>query len=377
MTAKRSGTEAFTFLDPVTGREVRQLTQSSERSVHGYYDLPPWSPVDGRIAFTSLAPGASEGDVYMMDRDGANITYLAHSRDVSSNDGAMAQWSHDGRRVYFKDEEDGAPRLAWVDVVTGEQGAYPGSLRMICQTAHRNVYHTECHDLPDHVVRDGKEEHGVFLMDLETGSSRRLVTVDDCLALHPRRDEVQNWHLYIKHTKWSPDGQRVMFVFTNANRYETKYGESPWVKDIYVVNADGSGLARVGEFGGHPLWHPAGREILAVTPYPGRRGRSLVMHDVRTGALRLAASCIAGFGHPSFAPDGRRIVVDHVLPGEGSGSLNLVDTATDTVEHLVQTAVRDHTHVGTHLHPVWSQDGREVLYASDASGIAQLCVIDV
>ena len=131
----------------------------------------------------------------MMDRDGANITYLAHSRDVSSNDGAMAQWSHDGRRVYFKDEEDGAPRLAWVDVVTGEQGAYPGSLRMICQTAHRNVYHTECHDLPDHVVRDGKEEHGVFLMDLETGSSRRLVTVDDCLALHPRRDEVQNWHL--------------------------------------------------------------------------------------------------------------------------------------------------------------------------------------
>ena len=373
----RSGKEAFTYRDPVTGREVLQLTNSHQRSVHGYYDLPPWSRRTGQIAFSSMEPGASEGGIYVMERDGSNITYLAHSRAMSANDGAMAQWSADGRRVYFKDREDSIPLIAWVDVERGEGDAIPGDLRMICPTGNLNVYHTQCATMPDEALLRDRDGQGVFVMDLGTGATRMIVSVEECLAIHPRRDEIRNWHLYIKHTKWSPDGQRVMCVFTNANRYETKYGESPWVKDIYVVNADGSGLARVGEFGGHPLWHPEGREILAVTPYPGRRGRSLVMHDVRTGALRLAASCIAGFGHPSFAPDGRRIVVDHVLPGEGYGSLNLVDTATDTVEHLVQTAVRDHTHVGTHLHPVWSQDGREVLYASDASGIAQLCVIDV
>jgi Tol biopolymer transport system component len=57
--------------------------------------------------------------------------------------------------------------------------------------------------------------------------------------------------------------------------------------------------------------------------------------------------------------------------------LNLVDVQTDHVQHLIQARVRDHSHVGTHLHPVWSRDGNQILYASDASGIAQLCVINV
>ena len=70
-------------------------------------------------------------------------------------------------------------------------------------------------------------------------------------------------------------------------------------------------------------------------------------------------------------------MVDYVLSREGYGSLNLVDVETDRVEHLVQVRVVDHSHVGTHLHPVWSQDGKQILYASDASGTAQLCVVNV
>jgi Tol biopolymer transport system component len=86
---------------------------------------------------------------------------------------------------------------------------------------------------------------------------------------------------------------------------------------------------------------------------------------------------MAGTGHPSFSPDGSRIVVDHVLAREGHGSINLVHVDEDRAEHLAQLRVTNHTHTGTHLHPVWSRDGRQVLYASDASGHAQLCVIRV
>ncbi len=168
-----------------------------------------------------------------------------------------------------------------------------------------------------------------------------------------------------------------MFVFTNEIAYSQKYAELPRVKDVYVVNADGSGLQRVGEFGNHPIWHPNGREILANSPFDGRPGNSLVLTDVETSAQRLATDKIAGHGHPSFAPDGWRLVVDHVLGGEGRGSLTLVDVEAGSVEHLVQLRVVDHTHTGTHLHPVWSRDGSQILFASDATGTAQLCVIDV
>ncbi len=374
---RRSGNEAITFTDRVTGRTVRQLTNSEQRSVHGYYDLPPWSRQTGQIAFSSLMPGATEGDIYVMDRDGAGITYLSHSCAMSANGGARAQWSADGERIYFADRKEDTSLIAWVDPDTGQRGEYPGDLRMICPTGNRNVYHTNCSRLPDSALLVNRDQQGVYVMDLDTGESRMIVSVEQCLAIHPRRDEIRNWHLYIKHTKWSADGQRVMFVFTNEIRYAPKFGEQPRVKDICVVNVDGSGLRNIGEFGHHPLWHPNGREILANCAWESRSGLSLVLIDADTAERRLATQAIAGAGHPSFSPDGKYIVIDSVLRGEGYGSLNLVDVQADTVEHALQVRVTNHSHTGTHLHPAWSWDSKQVLFASDATGTAQLCVIDV
>jgi len=375
--ALRSGTEAKAYTDPVTGRKVLQLTNSGQRSVHGYYDLPPWSRQTGQIAFSSLLPGAVEGDIYVMGRDGSDITHLGRSRSMSANGGALVQWSADGERVYFRDREGDTSLIAWVDVDGGRRGAIPGDLRMICPTGNRNVYHTNCANMADSALLVDRDGQGVFIMDLHTGRSEMIVSVEECLALHARRDEIRDWHLYIKHTKWSSDGQRIMFVFTNEIRYAAKYAEEPRVKDICVVNADGTDLRNIGEFGHHPLWHPGGREILANCRWEGRPGLSLVLIDADTGERRLATTAIAGAGHPSFSPDGKYIAVDYVLNREGYGSINLVDVEANRVEHAVQVRVTNHSHTGTHLHPAWSWDSKQLLFASDSSGIAQLCVIDV
>ena len=183
--------------------------------------------------------------------------------------------------------------------------------------------------------------------------------------------------MFVKHTKWSPDGSRIGFVFTNEIHFAKKYGELPRVKDIYVINADGSGLKRVGEFGHHPLWHPNGKEILANSPFKAGVKNSLVLTNVDAGEERLAATCIGGFGHPSFSPDGKWIAVDIVDRETRAARIDLVDVDADTVETLVETTVTDHTHAGTHIHPCWRQDGSQLIYASDASGVAQLMAVDL
>lgn len=369
--------EASTFVDRVTGQAILQLTHSSQRSVHGYYDNPPWCPLTKRIAFSRMDEGADEGDIYIMDHDGGNLTRIAHSYQMTANDGAMAQWSPDGKRVYFRDRDRGQPLIAWVDVDKEERGECPGDLRMLAPTGDRNAFHDNCSFYPDEEVVKRRDEFGLYVQDLDTGRSERLVSVADCWAIHPRRDEIADWHLYIKHSKWSADGARLLFVFTNEIRYADKYAELPRVKDIYVVNADGTGLKRVGEFGNHPIWHPDGRQVLTNSPFEGRPNNSLVLDHVETGTRTLATDRIAGSGHPSYSPDGKYISVDYVLRGEGYGSLNLVDLESDAVRQLNHVRVRDHSHVGTHLHPVWSQDGSQILYASDAGGTAQLCVMDI
>jgi len=369
--------EALTFEDRVTGRSITQLTNGDVRSVHSYYDIPPWSKKDNRIAYTRLEQGGHEGEIWVMDVDGGNPRKLADTHSVSANDGAHAQWTPDCDRICYQDRDGDQSLIAWINPDTGESMRHEGDLRMVSPAGNHNAFHSAPGRMADHEVIEKRAECGVFAQDLDTGEFRMLASVEDCRLIHPRKDEIENWHLYIKHSKWSPDGSRMMFVFTNEIRFANKYVELPRVKDIYVVNSDGTGLKRVGEFGNHPLWHPNGEEILTNSPFEDRPGNSLVLTDVETGEERLATASMGGSGHPSFSPDGSKICVDYVLPGEGQGSLNIVDVASGRVEHIVQTRVTDHSHVGTHLHPVWRQDGKQIMYASDATGTAQLCVVDM
>ncbi len=371
--------EAVRYKDPVTGVPVLQLTSHPElRSVHGYYDLPPWSRTSFDVVFSRLAPLASEGDICVASRTGENLCVVAHSRFMTSNDGAKAQWSADGTRVFYDDrDEDGNLCLSWTYVENGESGSVPGAIRMVCPTGDKGTYFDDYHLQPDEHVRLNYAERGARIIDFATGKSHQVVSIQDCLDIHPRRDEIDGWHLYIKHTKWSPDGQRLMFVFTNEIFYADKYNELPRVKDIYVINADGTGLKRVGEFGHHPLWHPNCHQILANAEFPGRPKLSMVLYDTETGERSLATKALGGMGHPSYSPDGRWIAADYVLAGEGGASLLVVDTLTDTAYDVLHMGVLNHSHTGTHLHPAWSWDGQELLVASDASGRAQLVVVNI
>jgi len=370
--------EVKQFQDSRTGRSILQLTSHTRRSLHGYYDLPPWSTLDGRIAFSRMdSTESNDGDICVMDADGDNLRTLTTSNVMSTNGGALAQWSLDGKRIYFKDRIDGVSQIGWVDPDTGVAERIPGDLRMICPTGHKNAHHSKHGEFAEDVFPKKKDVQGVFAQNLDTGESTMLASIADCVAIHPRKEEILDWHLFVKHTKWSPDGSRLMFVFTNEIHFDRKYGELPRVKDVYVINGDGSDLRRAGEFGNHPLWHPNGHEILTNSPFAGSKENKLVLLNVDTGESRLAATCIDGYGHPSFSPNGKFIVADVVNRETNDARFELVDVETDTSETLVGMKVTDHTHDGTHLHPVWRQDGSQILYASDASGIAQLCVVDI
>jgi Tol biopolymer transport system component len=163
-----------------------------------------------------------------------------------------------------------------------------------------------------------------------------------------------------------------------------RYGE-PRVKDIYVVNADGSDLRFVSHFtwGNHPSWHPNGRQIL----FNGRLGpdggteRSdpmrFVLAEVETGALSVATELIGGGGHPPYSPDGTKIAAEYVSRETGEARVVCEDLERQRVEELARFRVTDHSHQGTHIHPTWSRDGRQVLFNVDESGHSEIWVASV
>jgi hypothetical protein len=169
----------------------------------------------------------------------------------------------------------------------------------------------------------------VYVMDAD-GTNRTNVSDND----GGRPDDVEDVD-----PTWSPDGQQVAFG---------RYGVFDWVDDIYVVNADGSGIARitdspeVSEF--WLDWNDDGTEILYVTSPLDESGQDLytVSPDGETVTrLTTAGNLLGGtyneahfpstphaagdmISYLTFTPDFSRLGV-WVMARDGSGAVEITD----------------------------------------------------
>ena len=155
---------------------------------------------------------------------------------------------------------------------------------------------------------------------------------------------------------WSPDGRRIAFL----------HGRGRGRGQLYVVNADGSGLRNLGRIAGPALfasqlvWSPDGRTIYF--------GRYLVSTD-GSGARKLPYIPLIAV----WSPDGRQIAfVGNKLrnppPGGGPRKAN----SDIYVMNADGSGTRRLTHnAGYDGEPAWSPDGRKIAFQSKDGDFAR------
>jgi len=200
---------------------------------------------------------------------------------------------------------------------------------------------------------------------------------------------------------WSPDGARIAFSSKRTGVY-----------DLYVIDRDGSGLARLTHDGvsQEPNWSPDGRRIAWIsegslnvmnsdgtnqitlarsTPLFSKLrmgawspdGRTLAFADPADGNIHLAiadgsgvltlpfsgAAPIAVFQRPTWSPEGKRIafvavsacsanatsycIGIHVMPAQGGAATLLAGNETEDDER-----------------PIWSPDGSRIAFLTYPGG---------
>ena len=168
---------------------------------------------------------------------------------------------------------------------------------------------------------------------------------------------------------WSPDGRRLAFVLGHGPNAE-----------IYVVNIDGSGQRRLTRTSGlevFPVWSPDGRKIAFLRiGDPEHRGLYVINAD-GSGQRKLADE--ASLAAPDWSPDGQKIVFIsnrggptwctwqpgcnteiYVMNADGSGQRNL----TRNPAHDSNTS-----YWGA-AHSAWSPNGGKIAFVSDRDGRA-------
>lgn len=158
---------------------------------------------------------------------------------------------------------------------------------------------------------------------------------------------------------WSPDGSRIVFESERDGNWE-----------IYVMNADGSGQTRLTNnsfIDGEPAWSPDGTRIVFWTYTRGLDWDLFVMNADGSALFRLTSNTQRE-GNPAWSPDGSRISYSfeiddnnwevYVMNADGSNTTNLTSLATGDGS------------------PDWSPDGSRIAFWSSRDGNTEIYVMN-
>ena len=183
------------------------------------------------------------------------------------------------------------------------------------------------------------------------GSDKRNITNDPATDFDP---------------DWSPDGKRIAFVSDRSGQVS-----------IYVMDADGSNLRRItadGAGGLGPRWSRDGTQIafsqsgsIAVMDADGSNLRVVL----ETEPQESAPDCKAGSFPGGWSPDDDLITYYSASVSRQEGQVCTVTVDGSEIEVLVAEA-------GAYsVEPIWSPDGRLIVYRAIRGGVHDIWVIDL
>src|SRR5882724_617030 len=214
------------------GSGVTRLTYSGAND-----DFPRWSPNGTKILFQSDRDHPDTGymDIYVMNSDGSGVTRLTND----PNDDGMASWSPDGSKIVFQSMRNGVNYQVYSMNADGSNQAN------LSNSASSDGEPSSSPDGTKIVFATDRDHTGfdsIYVMNSD-GSNQHAVTFSSS-------------NLEDTQPAWSPDGNKIAFVSTRDSTTETWQetdDDGNYItksalhinKEVYVMNADGSGQTRL------------------------------------------------------------------------------------------------------------------------------------
>jgi WD40 repeat protein len=157
----------------------------------------------------------------------------------------------------------------------------------------------------------------------------------------------------------SPDGSRIVF---SSDRF------SPGDLELYVMNADGTGVIRLTNSSGVDIvssgaWSPDGSRIVFTSVRDDPHGDIYVMNADGTGVVRLTNDP-AFDALPAWAPDGSRIAFLRTFDPEGISDIYLMNAADGSgIVKLTNPGLDPGFGINNGA-PAWSPDGSRIAHGS-------------
>lgn len=305
-----------------------------------------WSPDGRRIAFMSERDGNRE--IYVMNADGSGIVRLTNDPVNDPAEDKQPAWSPDGLRIAFASDRDGNFEIYTMDATDG------GNLVQLTHTQTDTINLTPTWSPDGGRIAFGRGVQGgnwdIYSMNTDGTGEKKLTD-------NPADDEMSSW---------SPDGSRIAFISERDENFE-----------IYVMDADGSNQTRLTTNPAKdlaPRWSPDGKRIVFDSELAGNRELYAINAD-GSNQVRLTYS-VGSDVEASWGLVGAQLPVEPsekiVFHSDRDGNFEIYVMNLDGTG---QTRLTTRWDVND-LDPVWSPDGKQIVFASESEGIVSIWAMD-
>ena len=286
-----------TMTPATTGASSPTPTLTPSPTPFAIKDGEPW------IAYTwPRVGGDGKWAIYLMRPDGSDAHEL--SADVPGEHRRPA-WSPDGKKLAFVVQDSEHPEGSiWTMNADGSGAALLSGGGAECPVGlFHPAWSPDGTKLAIVCYPDGDDHESVAVLDLATGSIRRLADFT-----HP--DAVDSA------PTWSPDGRTIAFEILHYDP-TTTFVVGSLVATVPVEGGEIHRLTSPDLFMVHPDWRPDGTELVVMNldPAPQAPSNLYAIKPDGTGLRQLTHSSIDGHMRietPRWDPDGTRLLVSIV-----------------------------------------------------------------
>jgi hypothetical protein len=361
--------------------------------IHRFHDTSPVSPSGRymalfRIPFEDHYPKPGDvGEVVLVDIKTLEERVLAQSFGWEMQVGANVQWGATDHELYYNDVDTATWETFTVklDPFSGKSERINGPLFMATADGRKLVSHNLVNSIhaqsgygvivPDSLTQYNiglKDNDGIFVTDVETGVSKRIVSIREIYEKTVPGVTVSNpdsFAIYCFKAMWNPQGTRIMtcLMFRPLDKSKRKVA-------VITMRPDGSEIRtaitheKYAKGGHHMAWTPDGEHISMNLENDGKPGLEII--TVKYDGSELKTVFPTGSGHPSFHPKGLPFVItdsywdEPVTRKDGFIPLRLLNTETGEeirIAYVFVPRVNDSS-FRVDLHPTWDRTGRYVIF---------------
>lgn len=363
------------------------------RIIHRFHDTSPLSPSGRfmalfRIPFEDHYPEPGDsGEVILVDMKTGKEEVVAKSFGWEMQVGANVQWGANDRELFFDnvDTTTWEPFTVKFNPETGASKRINGMMFMVSSDGEKLLSHNLVNSvhaqsgygviIPDTLTTYNVgpvDTDGIFVSDVKTGTSKRIITIRDIYENAVPSIKVPNpndYNYYCFKAMWNPQATRIMTTIimkpiTGGKRRLALITMQPDGSDVRTAIT----LDQYAKGGHHMAWLPDGNHIsmnLNVDEDPG-----LELITVKYDGTELKEVYPVGSGHPSFHPGGLPLIItdsywqEPVTKQDGFIPIRLINVATgsENIIAMVYVPIKEDNSFRVDAHPTWDRSGRYVIF---------------